>query len=120
MWVAFSIFDETERLGTLQTKRLAGDEMARRENFMIEQRNRCHRCNGMMVEAYVDLLSPSQTGEAVIGWRCLNCGEYMDRQVLLNRSAQEFLPAAPFGIGRHKRLPQRARPIFVHQRTVAT
>lgn len=87
---------------------------------MSDQRTRCRRCSGMMVETSVDLLSASETGEALIGWRCLNCGEYMDRQVLLNRSAQEILPAAPFGLGRLKRLPQRARPIIVRQRTVAT
>jgi hypothetical protein len=87
---------------------------------VIDRRNRCQRCDGLLVPTYADLLSPSETGEAELGWRCLNCGEYMDRQVLLNRSAQEFLPAAPFGLGRIKRLPERARPIIVHQRTVAT
>jgi hypothetical protein len=85
---------------------------------VIDRRNRCQRCDGLLVPTYADLLSPSETGEAELGWRCLNCGEYMDRQVLLNRSAQEFVPAVPFGLGRHKRLPQRAGPIRVHQRTV--
>jgi hypothetical protein len=112
--------DKTERLGPPQTNRVVDDEMGRRETFVIDQRNRCHRCSGMMVETYVDLLSPSDTGDALIGWRCLNCGEYMDPQVLSNRAAQECLPAAPFGLGRLKRLPQRARPIIIHQRTVAT
>lgn len=86
---------------------------------MIEQRNRCRRCGGMMVETYVVLLSPSETEQPVIGWGCVNCGEYLDQQVLLNRSAQECVLAVPFGLDRHKRALRRARPIIVHQRTVA-
>jgi hypothetical protein len=73
----------------------------------------------MMVETYADLLSPGDSGEDVMWWRCVNCGEYMDQQVLLNRSAQEFVPAIPFELGRHKRVPERARTIIVHQQTVA-
>jgi hypothetical protein len=39
----------------------------------------------MMIETYSDLLSPSERGEDVFGWRCINCGNYLDRQVLANR-----------------------------------
>jgi hypothetical protein len=43
----------------------------------------------MMVHTYSDLLSPSAKGEEVYCWRCVNCGEYVDRQVLRNRIGQE-------------------------------
>ena len=56
---------------------------------MRTQRHDCPRCHGMMVEAYSDLASPDSTGNDMIGWRCINCGEYVDRLVLLNRWAQQ-------------------------------
>ncbi len=86
---------------------------------MIVQPNRCRRCGGMMVKTYVILLSPSETCQPVTGWGCVNCGEYLDQQVLLNRSAQAGVPAVLFGLGRHTRGPQRPRPIRVHLQTVA-
>lgn len=52
---------------------------------MVAQRSECHRCGGMMVETYADLISPSEIGEGVVLWRCVNCGDYVDRQILLNR-----------------------------------
>jgi hypothetical protein len=50
--------------------------------------NRCARCGGTMIEAYSDLLSPNNFGEDTFGWRCINCGNYLDRQVIENRSTQ--------------------------------
>jgi|GEM_PF-5550630 len=49
---------------------------------MVEQSITCCRCDGMMIETYSDLLSPSEKGEDEFGWRCANCGDYIDRQVL--------------------------------------
>ncbi len=68
----------------------------------------CRRCRGMIIATYADLLSPSQTGEAAIGWRCVNCGEYVDRQVLVNRSARGNMTAhaAPREV-QHRSIPQR-------------
>jgi hypothetical protein len=80
---------------------------------------RCRRCSGMMIATYADLLSRSQTGEDVIVWRCVNCGDYVDRQVLMNRSAQEERPMVPAGEVRHRSIPQRARTIQIRRRAVA-
>jgi RNase P subunit RPR2 len=52
---------------------------------MKRQRQDCPRCHGLIVETYSDVASPDNAGQDVIGWRCVNCGEYMDRLVLLNR-----------------------------------
>lgn len=45
--------------------------------------------NRLMVETYSDLTSPDATGEDAIGWRCVNCADYVDPLVLLNRWAQQ-------------------------------
>jgi hypothetical protein len=39
-----------------------------------------------MVQTYSDLLSPDEKGEHVLYWRCVNCGEYVDRQVIHYRT----------------------------------
>jgi hypothetical protein len=62
---------------------------------MRKQRHACPRCGGMMVETYSELLSPSDRGEDVFVWRCVNCGDYMDRLVLRNRWAQQGTPPPP-------------------------
>ena len=54
---------------------------------MRTQRDECQRCHGLMVECYSDVASPDYAGQDVIGRRCINCGEYVDRLVLLNRWA---------------------------------
>lgn len=64
-------------------------DFSRGGQHMRTQRHDCPRCHGMMVEAYSDLASPDSTGNDMIGWRCINCGEYVDRLVLLNRWAQQ-------------------------------
>lgn len=74
----------------------------------------CRRCGGMMIATYTDLLSPGETGEHATGWRCVNCGEYVDHQVLLNRSGH--LPPRDI---QHRSIPQRARTIQVQRRIVA-
>lgn len=86
---------------------------------MKKQACLCQRCGGMIVENYADLVSPIETGEAVFGWRCVNCGEYVDRQVLLNRSAQEQATYVPPRAIQHRSIPQLARPIQAHRRTEA-
>lgn len=43
----------------------------------------------LIMETYSDVASPIHTWHDVIGWRCINCGEYLDRLVLLNRWAQQ-------------------------------
>lgn len=56
----------------------------------MEQVIKCHRCGGMMIETYSDLLSPSEKGEDEIVWRCVNCGDYVVRQVLANRAHEPY------------------------------
>jgi len=73
---------------------------------MERRANGCRRCGGMMIATYADLLSPGETGEAVIGRRCANCGDYEDQQVLLNRSGHVSRKDI-----QHRSIPQRARPI---------
>lgn len=59
---------------------------------MKTQRHECERCHGLMVESYSDVASPDDVGQDVIGRRCVNCGEYVDRLVLLNRWTQQGTP----------------------------
>jgi ribosomal protein S27AE len=68
----------------------------------------CRRCGGMIIATHADLLSPSRTGDPAIVWRCVNCGEYVDRQVLLNRSVQRDTTHMLPREARHRSLPQRA------------
>lgn len=42
----------------------------------------CHRCCGLNVQEYLP-----GSGEWL--WRCLNCGERVDRDILRNRAEQE-------------------------------
>jgi len=86
---------------------------------MRTQRHECPRCHGMMVEAYSDLASPDSTENDMIGWRCINCGEYVDRLVLLNRWAQQGV--APFQlqlVGR-KSPPRRSSSPSTRRRRAA-
>jgi hypothetical protein len=57
---------------------------------MVEQGIKCRRCGGMMIETYSDLLSPSEKGKDEFGWRCISCGDYIDRQVIANRAHEPY------------------------------
>lgn len=81
---------------------------------MTNHAHRCRRCHGMMVEIYSDLLSPSDTGDAVFAWRCVNCGDYVDRDILQNRSAQSEGMLVRTSVMQHNALPRRLRPILAH------
>lgn len=50
--------------------------------------HQCDRCGGMTVAVFADVASPDDTGRDVIGWRCVNCGDYVDELVLQNRGMQ--------------------------------
>ena len=67
----------------------------------------CRRCRGMMVETYSDLLSPNDNGDAVFVWRCVNCGDYVDRHLLQNRLSQGEGQHALLSVRRHNTLPLR-------------
>ena len=55
---------------------------------MRETLHQCVRCGGMTVEVYDEVASPDDIGKDVIGWRCVNCGDYVDELVLRNRGTQ--------------------------------
>ncbi len=49
------------------------------------KRNACARCGGLMVMAHVVDLQ-GHAGEVIFrGFRCTNCGEFIDQMVLANR-----------------------------------
>ena len=86
---------------------------------MTKHTHPCRRCHGMMVKTYSDLLSPSDTGHAVFVWRCVNCGNYVDRDVLQNRLAEgEGMPVRT-SVLPHNTLPRRLRPILAEHRMEA-
>lgn len=76
----------------------------------------CRRCGGMVISTYGELLTPGQTGEAAKGWRCINCGEYVDGQVLRNRSVQEGMICVSPRDVQHQSVPKRAQAIPVRPR----
>lgn len=47
-------------------------------------RGRCFRCGGCMVETFVEGEAECREDPAGI-WKCVNCGEVIDSQILANR-----------------------------------
>ena len=81
---------------------------------MTNHAHACRRCRGMMVETYSDLLSPNDHGEAVFVWRCVNCGDYVDRHMLQNQLSQGEGLHITLSVRRHKPVPLRVRAISTH------
>ena len=80
----------------------------------------CRRCGGMMVETYSDLLSPNERATDVLIWRCVNCGDYLDRLVLQNRWAQQIGSPAFRRLANRRSDPKHAPVAATHrQRTAA-
>jgi hypothetical protein len=75
---------------------------------MVRQAHSCHRCGGMIIETYSDLLSPDESGEDVFGWRCVNCGEYVDQRIFVNRSVRNRLSRAIPGLVACRAIPRLA------------
>lgn len=46
----------------------------------------CLRCSGLLVLSYMAALESDLTGKPMTLWRCLNCGDYVDHDILANRS----------------------------------
>lgn len=82
---------------------------------MRTERHECPRCHGTMVECYSDVASPDAAGQDAIGWRCVNCGEYVDRLVLLNRWAQQGVPPPLLRPVRRLTTQRRSRPMTSRQ-----
>lgn len=51
---------------------------------MRTQGQECARCHGLLVDTYSDVANSDDNERDAIGRRCINCGEYVDRLVLLN------------------------------------
>ena len=45
----------------------------------------CLRCGGLLVPSYTTSLERDITGTPVTLWRCVNCGDCLDREILANR-----------------------------------
>jgi hypothetical protein len=71
----------------------------------------CLRCSGLLIPSYTASLEPDVTGTPVTLWRCVNCGDCVDHDILANRgkgsgSAQPRarLPTGPQYTGRTDRV----------------
>ena len=45
----------------------------------------CLRCGGLLVPSYTASLERDVTGTPVTLWRCVNCGDCVDHDILANR-----------------------------------
>ncbi len=45
----------------------------------------CLRCGGLLVPSYTASLERDVTGQPVTLWRCVNCGDCVDSDILANR-----------------------------------
>jgi len=87
---------------------------------MTTQVHHCNRCGGMMVEVYADLMSPNEMGTDVVGWRCVNCGDYVDELVLKNRGMLQGTASFPIRLAKGRAPLQRPSPVAIQRRrTVA-
>jgi hypothetical protein len=78
--------------------------------------HQCDRCGGTTVEVYADVASPDDTGKDVIGWRCVNCGDYVDELVLQNRGIQRGGVHFPIRSGKERSPMHRVPPLFIQRR----
>jgi len=68
---------------------------------MTRHHESCPRCGGLLVVSYPVSLECDLSGMPVTLWRCVNCGNYMDRFILANR-LQNPMPAGPQRTGRSR------------------
>lgn len=45
----------------------------------------CLRCGGLLVLSYTSSLERDAEGRPITLWRCVNCGDCVDRNILANR-----------------------------------
>ncbi|MDX2251355.1 MAG: hypothetical protein NW202_03630 [Nitrospira sp.] len=83
---------------------------------MSNHLHQCVRCGGTMVESYDDVASPDDIGKDVIGWRCVNCGDYVDELVLQNRGMQQGGAYISFRSVRERSPMHRVPPLAIHRR----
>lgn len=69
----------------------------------------CHRCNGLMVEErFVDMEDLCGI-PWMKGWRCMNCGDILDRRIYQHRRTQNAEGSRPEREVMRKRA-RKARP----------
>lgn len=83
---------------------------------MRETGHQCVRCGGTMVESYDDVASPDDIGKDVIGWRCVNCGDYVDELVLRNRGMQQGGAYISFRSVKERSPMHRVPPLAIQRR----
>jgi hypothetical protein len=83
---------------------------------MTDPVRHCNRCGGMMVEAYDDLVNQNETGMDVMGWRCVNCGDYVDELVLQNRGMQQETAPFPIRLAKGRGPLHRSTPLSIQRR----
>jgi len=66
----------------------------------------CLRCGGLLVPSYTASWERDVTGKAITLWRCVNCGDCLDHDILANRGkgpgsvrVRARPPAGPQDIG---------------------
>jgi hypothetical protein len=83
---------------------------------MTNHTHYCTRCGGMMVETYDDLVKLDDVRTDVIGWRCVNCGDYVDELVLQNRVMQQGAAPYPIRFAKGRAPLQRSAPLSIQRR----
>lgn len=83
---------------------------------MTKHTHYCNRCGGMMVEAYDDMVRLDDAGTNTIGWRCVNCGDYVDGLVLQNRVMQRGTDSFPIRLAKGRAPLPRSAPLSIQRR----
>jgi hypothetical protein len=66
--------------------RLAADRGREpRDKASVPPGESCLRCGGLLVPSYTASLERDVTGKPVTLWRCVNCGNCVDHDILANR-----------------------------------
>lgn len=74
------------RLPTLDAPHLAADlERKPHTKAWAPTGESCLRCGGLLVRSYAAALERDSTGTLVMLWRCVNCGDCIDHDILANR-----------------------------------
>lgn len=74
----------------------------------------CDRCGGLRLWSHFENLEPSAGAWAYDAWRCMNCGDVVDAQILLNRALQQPPEDAP-----HRARPFAGNIVWLRARQAA-
>ena len=65
--------------------RTADRDREPRNKVWVPPEQLCLRCGGLLVPSYTAALERHITGEPMTLWRCVNCGDCVDQDILANR-----------------------------------